>query len=201
MLEESGLIVRLGTWIIKQACRDLRKAREFAPNLRMAVNLSVRQLWQPTLTQQIQQTIQDEGLPPGALELEVTESSMMSDVPRMERMLHEFHDHGFTVAIDDFGTGYSSLARLAFLPVNTLKLDKSFLDDMHKSDMARQLVTTIVQMADNLRLNLVAEGIETDDQLQMLAELQCPLGQGFLFTKPLPFDALVTYLKTPSRLS
>lgn len=195
LLEESGLIVRLGDWIIEQACHDLRKAREFAPELRMALNLSVRQLWQPTLTQQILRTVETQGLPPGALELEVTESSMMSDVPRMERMLHDFHDHGFTVAIDDFGTGYSSLARLAFLPVNTLKLDKSFLDDMYKSHMAEALVTTIVQMASNLDLNLVAEGIETDDQLQMLAGLKCPLGQGFLFTKPLPFEQLVGYLR------
>lgn len=197
VLEESGLIVRLGEWIIEQACVDLSRCREHVPNLRVAINLSVHQLWQTTLTQQIRTIVDENGLPPQALELEVTESSMMSDIPRVEKLLHDFHEEGFTISIDDFGTGYSSLSRLAHLPVNTLKLDKSFLEAVGQDSTSQALVTTIVQLARNLDLSVVAEGIESQQQLQLLTDLNCSFGQGFLFTKPLPLSDLLNYLDHP----
>ena len=139
--------------------------------------------------------IDEEDLPADALVLEITEASMMSDVRRMERILEEFHRSGFHIAIDDFGTGYSSLSRLKALPVTMLKLDKSFLSGLPGHKEGFELVKTIVQMAQNLNLSLVAEGIENLEQVNLLQEMNCPLGQGFFFAMPMSAEDLKAFLR------
>lgn len=194
ILEENGLIIRVGDWIFRRACEDIRHAREHMPELRLSLNLSVRQLWQPSLPARLAEVVRQAGLPPEAVELEVTEASMMSDVKRMEKVLKELRQHGFSLTIDDYGTGYSSMARLLALPVTTLKLDGSFLQAVEHTPNAASMISAVADMTPKLELRLIAEGIENDQQRMLLTRLGCSLGQGYLFTRPMPFEGLMEYL-------
>ncbi|WP_148863714.1 EAL domain-containing response regulator [Marinobacter fonticola] len=200
MLEETGLIIRVGEWALRKACEDLRKAREHLPDLRLSLNLSVRQLWQPSLPARIADMVRQAGLPPEAVELEVTEAAMMSDIARMEKVLQELQQRGFALTIDDYGTGYSSISRLLALPVSTLKLDGSFLRATEDTPSATSMISAIADMTPKLQLRLVIEGVENNRQRDLLTRLGCSLGQGYLFTHPMPFDGLMAYLKKPLTL-
>ncbi|WP_166254637.1 putative bifunctional diguanylate cyclase/phosphodiesterase [Marinobacter salicampi] len=194
VLEETGLIARAGELVFREACRALMECRTVQPDLRLALNLSINQLWQPHILEQIQDITRAEGMPADALVIEITEDSMLRDACKMESMLARLCASGYDVAIDDFGTGYSSLSRLRDMPVAMLKLDKSFLKNVEGQGTSNELVRTIGQMAEALNMRLVAEGIETEAQWRVVRDYNYSFGQGFFFAKPMPVAELKTFL-------
>lgn len=189
--EESGLIVPLGHWIMRQACQQIQIWRQQfpnLPNLQISVNLSGRQFSQPNLVEQIRSVLQDFNLTGNELKLEITESMIIDDVENAIALLQEIKALGLKLSIDDFGTGYSSLSYLHRFPVDTLKIDKSFisrLTDEQDQEKYSQLVHTIVTLGHNLKMNVVAEGLETEEQVNLLKSFNCEYGQGYFFSKPL----------------
>lgn len=183
--EETGLIVPIGSWIIREACRQTAQwQKRFERRLSISVNLSARQLMHPSLTTQVIDTLSESGLTPWQLKLEVTESTVMEHKEKSERVLRELSNLGIRLSTDDFGTGYSSLSYLQQFPLHRMKIDRAFIDRLggdHKSDA---IVKTILMLGENLGIEVVAEGIETVGQLEMLQKLGCKLGQGFLFSRP-----------------
>ena len=194
VLEETGLIAQAGAWAIRRAVLDHRAWAEkglAAP--RVAVNVSPMQLHQKTFVQTVEQMM-SAGLKPAALDLEITESLIMEDIAGNIEKLKAVRALGIEIAIDDFGTGYSSLAYLAKLPVHTLKIDRSFVITMDQDPNAMTLVSTIISLAHSLRLNVVAEGVETESQANTLRLLRCDTMQGYLISKPVPADAIAERL-------
>ena len=194
LLEETGLILDVGAWALKRAAMDHRNWSESGVKPpKIAVNISAIQVRQRDFVKTVEQAIAEA---PGAIDLEITESVVMEDVLSSIKRLNELRRLGVSVAIDDFGTGYSSLAYLARLPVETLKIDRSFVKAMDDDPTARTLVQTIISLAHSLRLQVVAEGVETKQQAEILRDLQCDQMQGYLFSKPLPADAVAKLLQT-----
>lgn len=184
--EETGLIIDLGQWVLEEACCQMREwlvSNPTAGMLKISVNLSSRQFAQPDLIGQIKKALNETGLDPHYLKLEITESVVMENIDTATNILKEIRALGIDLSIDDFGTGYSSLSYLHRFPINTMKIDRSFVMQMHHKENA-EIVRTIVMLADTLRMDVVAEGIETCDQLQQLKELNCAYGQGYHFSKP-----------------
>jgi diguanylate cyclase (GGDEF)-like protein/PAS domain S-box-containing protein len=203
LLEETGLIIEAGAWALRRAALDHRAWAEAGLEpVRVAVNVSGMQLRQGDFLSSVQQAIEAGVKPPG-IDLELTESLIMDDVQANIRKLGAVRDLGVALAIDDFGTGYSSLAYLARLPVQTLKIDRSFVITMVTDPAAMALVQTIISLAHALRLKVVAEGVETEEQANILRLLRCEEMQGYLFSRPLPNDALVSMLqaKLPGSVS
>ena len=189
--EESGLIVDIGHWVIKTACAELNRWRIAGlPEIRMAINISARQLMEEDIVQNILDIIKDYDIPGHCLELEITENAIMDDMDSVVRKLKELSGHDINIAIDDFGTGYSSLSYLHKLPIQTLKIDRTFLKESRFNKGDHTIVNTIVAMAKGLNLNVIAEGVETQTQLDYLREIECTEAQGFLFGKPLPPDVI-----------
>jgi diguanylate cyclase (GGDEF)-like protein/PAS domain S-box-containing protein len=201
LAEETGLIVPIGSWVIHEACREgaLLAKRFPAPEpLTMSVNLSVKQLQSETIVDDVRSALQSTNLVPESLVLEVTETVMMADADVTAQRLEQLKSLGARIAMDDFGTGYSSLGYLSRLPVDILKMDRSFLAP--EGEGATGLAAAIIAIGERLGLEVVAEGIEFEDQIETLQDLGCELGQGFLFAKPMPHRALVRYLaKTLAR--
>jgi EAL domain-containing protein (putative c-di-GMP-specific phosphodiesterase class I) len=194
LLEETGLIHEVGTWALQQAVLDHKGWIERgirAP--RVAVNVSAVQLRQRDFVARVRRDIERGAMPPG-VDLEITESMVMDDVAGNIEKLRAVRDLGLNVAIDDFGTGYSSLAYLAKLPVNSLKIDRSFIITMLEDPNAMTLVSTIISLAHALKLKVVAEGVDAEDQLDPLRLLRCDEMQGYLFSKPLPAEELIAML-------
>jgi diguanylate cyclase (GGDEF)-like protein/PAS domain S-box-containing protein len=184
--EETGLIVPIGDWVIEEVCRQLEEWHEKGMSIYAAINLSARQLWREETVTHITGTIDDYGIAPDSVEIEITESTTMMDPSNVAQILEEMREAGLHVSIDDFGTGYSSLERLKHMPVRTLKIDRSFVDGVPDSERDTNIVTTVIQLASNFRMFSLAEGIETSEQWRFLRELECPLGQGFYFSRPVP---------------
>jgi diguanylate cyclase (GGDEF)-like protein len=189
--EETGLIIPIGEWILKQACQQMQKWQQKFPHhppLTMSVNLSGRQFAQPDLVAQVQRILDEVGLKHNSLKLEITESMMMDDVEAAIDLLKRLKDLGLRLSIDDFGTGYSSLSYLHRFPIDTLKVDQSFvrlMSDGSKQDKYTQIVRTVIMLGHNLALDVIAEGIETPEQMDLLKSLGCEYGQGYWFSKPL----------------
>jgi diguanylate cyclase (GGDEF)-like protein len=194
LLEETGLIFEVGAWALRQAAFDHRRWRKLglaAP--RVAVNVSPVQLRRRDFVESVRKVLDaDTGAPP--VDLEITESLIMEDVKASIEKLEEVRLLGVEVAIDDFGTGYSSLGYLAKLPVQTLKIDRSFIITMLKDPTVMTLVSTIISMAHSLQLKVVAEGVDAEDQAKELERLGCDQMQGYLFSKPVDFDAITVLL-------
>ena len=187
--EESGLIVQVGAWAVGEACRRLRDwdRRNGGPSdFSLAVNLSARELTHPDVVPTVLNAVRRSALNPHRLTIEVTESTAMADRDSGFRALRELHDAGVRIAIDDFGTGYSSLDHLREMPADILKIDRSFVAGMSANSPDTALVAAAIAMGRALEMEVVAEGIETTEQVADLRELGCPLGQGFLFARPLP---------------
>ena len=193
--EDSGLIVEIGEWVIRQALDDLNRWNEGRTvALHVAVNLSVRQIRVGKISQFISRLLSETGMPAGWLELELTESMVMENVHAHIETFHELRKLGVRIAIDDFGTGYSSMSYLKRLPINTLKIDRSFVGDLARDGNDLAIATAIVALGHSLELTVVAEGVETREQAQALAAIGCDIGQGYLYALPMPASRVVQYL-------
>lgn len=200
MAEESNLITEIGEWVLQRVCRDYRNWQDHVPQPgRVSINLSLKQLRQAEFIPRFRSVFDDYGVSPGNFELEITESTLMTDARRMVRLLDELRAMGVHLSIDDFGTGYSSLSALQQFPVGTLKIDESFVRHAVVSREDATLIRTIIEMGRNLDLEVVAEGIETAEQLAYLRQLNCHLGQGRLFGQPMATDDLLKLLLAQAR--
>jgi diguanylate cyclase (GGDEF)-like protein len=197
--EATGLIVPIGRWVLEAACRQMRTWLDLlddglAEHLTMSVNVSARQFQDPGLTLAIAQALASSRISPRCLKLEITESAVMHDAEAAERTLGQLKALGVLLAIDDFGTGYSSLSYLKRFPVDTLKIDRSFVDGLGHDVQDTAIVRSVVALAKTLELQVTAEGVETPGQHAQLRLLGCDLGQGYFFGRPLPADAAQAHL-------
>jgi diguanylate cyclase (GGDEF)-like protein len=195
LLEETRLIVPVGGWVLREACRQGAAWREAGYPVGMAVNVSGRQLDTDQLISDIESALSDSGLDPGALTIEITETTLMSNVEETARRLNQIKQLGVRIAIDDFGTGYSSLAHLQRFPVDALKIDRSFISQLKHNKEGETLIHTLVQLGKALSLETFAEGIEDQQELSLLQEEHCDTGQGFLFARPLDAAATEAFLQ------
>jgi diguanylate cyclase (GGDEF)-like protein/PAS domain S-box-containing protein len=198
VLEVTGLICHVGDWVLTEACRQLRTWKESFPehrNLRISVNVSGRQLLQPDYVQKVADTLTKFGIEPDQIKLEITESVMLVDLDAAQHMFDDLRALGVRIAIDDFGTGYSSMSYLSKLPVDTLKIDRAFINLLGADSTTDGIVRAIIAMASTLGLSVTSEGIETEEQLATLKGLGCDSGQGFLFSKPMSAAGLTQMLK------
>jgi EAL domain-containing protein (putative c-di-GMP-specific phosphodiesterase class I) len=197
LAEETGIIVQLGRWVLEEACRQIKQLQDVYPQdppLSMAVNLSARQLQRTEIVQEVADVLHTTAVDPKSLVLEITETVMMEDMELSIARLRELKELGVELAVDDFGTGYSSLNYIRRFPVDILKVDKSFIDGINEGGEDSALTAAIIELAGILRLQPVAEGIERAEQLERLLELDCDLGQGYYFAKPLDKESLAQLL-------
>lgn len=183
--EESGLMIPLGGWVLRKACREVARWRDQSWDIGLSVNFTARQISAPRFMQSVAEVLEETGLPPEALTLEVKEEVLVEDAGQNVERLSALRDLGVRLAIDDFGTGYASLAHLGRLPVDVIKIDPSFVAGLGQDDTLTLLTRTIVRLGSDLGLIVVAEGIERPEQLELLREMGCPRGQGFLVAKPM----------------
>ena len=194
-LEETGLIVEVGKWVLEEACRQGAKWREAGHEIGMAVNVSARQLDTDELVSEVRDALSHSGLKSGALTLEITETSLMRNAEETARRLVAIKELGVRLAIDDFGTGYSSLAHLQQFPVDALKIDRSFISGLTDNQEGETLLHALVQLGKSLSIETLAEGIEEPRELSLLQAEQCDSGQGFLFARPLDAAATEAFLR------
>jgi diguanylate cyclase (GGDEF)-like protein len=198
--EESGLIIPIGAWVLEQACHQLRHwnlAGRKGPQGSVEVNLSARQIDDPRIVATVEKILARTGLPPECLTLEITESALMQDAASALGVLRALKGLGVLLAIDDFGTGYSSLSYLQRFPLDILKVDRMFVETLGSNAESEEIVSAVINLAHALGLQVVAEGVETTQQLQILRSLGCDLAQGFLFSRPLPAAEVVTAFGLP----
>jgi EAL domain-containing protein (putative c-di-GMP-specific phosphodiesterase class I) len=187
--EETGIIVPMGRWVLETACKQTKRWHDMGFNdLFVAVNISARQLQEPDFEQMVLHIIDESGLPAECLQLEVTESSVIQTPEVCITKMNNLKARGVTFSIDDFGTGYSSLSYLKRFPIDTLKIDRSFVSDAMTNKGDREIIKTIIAMARNLNIDAVAEGVETSEQKAFLASYGCHNMQGYLFAHPVPVD-------------
>jgi diguanylate cyclase (GGDEF)-like protein len=200
LAEQNGTIIAIGEWVLDQACKQLREWHDQGfSELRMAVNLSTVQLHHAELPRVVNNLLQIYRLPPRSLELEVTETGLMEDISTAAQHLLSLRRSGALIAIDDFGTGYSSLSYLKSLPLDKIKIDKSFVQDLIDDDDDATIVRAIIQLGKSLGMQVIAEGVETTEQEAYIISEGCHEGQGYFYSKPLPARELLSYLKQAQR--
>jgi EAL domain-containing protein (putative c-di-GMP-specific phosphodiesterase class I) len=192
--EETGFIVRIGDWVLEQACRALSdwRAQGIQPP-RLSVNISPRQFRQPGLAERIRLILERQGVDAHQIDLEVTESALMDQPDLAARILQELKSMGLGIVIDDFGTGYSSLAYLKTFPIDKLKIDRSFVRDLHTDNSDREITLAVIALSHNLGLKVVAEGVENPEQLEFLKHHHCDSVQGFFYSEPKPAGVFRDY--------
>jgi len=193
--EERGLIVEIGSWVLFTACRQTKIWSDKGLDIKVAVNLSAIQLQQENLSDQVFDVIKQTQIKPQQLELEVTETMLMDNVDIAINTLNRLHSRGISISIDDFGTGYSSLGYLKKLPVDTLKIDRVFITDIMTDGYDKNIVKTIISMAHGLNLMVIAEGVETQDQFDLLQDMACDEIQGYLLSKPVDAESATQLLE------
>jgi EAL domain-containing protein (putative c-di-GMP-specific phosphodiesterase class I)/GGDEF domain-containing protein len=202
VLEQSGMIDEVGLWVLNTACREARAWEDLGlKGLKMAVNLSARQFRDPALNTMIIRTLERHRLAPESLELELTETATMEDAHHTSQLFGELRAMGVSVAIDDFGTGYSSLSYLKKLPFSKLKIDREFVTKLDERRDSHAICTALVALARGLDISVLAEGVETREELDTLRNLGCDMFQGFFFAKPLPAEAFVRTVSDPDWLA
>jgi EAL domain-containing protein (putative c-di-GMP-specific phosphodiesterase class I) len=195
LAEESGLIVGLGEWVVRTACRQAQAWRAAGlPPLTVSVNVSARQFEERRLVERVADALRASGLPPAALELEVTESLLMRDLNQAVGRMRELKAMGVALSIDDFGTGYSSLSALKSFPISTLKIDKSFVRDLAHSADDQAIALAVISLGHRLHLRVIAEGVETEEQRDFLRAHECDEMQGYLFSPPVPAERIAALL-------
>lgn len=200
--EESGLIVPIGNWVLHEACQQVRRWQDtLLGDLRVSVNISSEQIYTDNLMQTVKSALHENGIGAESLELEITESLLMRDVDSTIETLNKFKELGLSISIDDFGTGYSSLSYLTRFPIDTLKIDQSFVRDLHIDSDDAAICAAILAMARKLNLNVVAEGVELEEQLKFLRSHGCNQIQGYLYSKPLPAGDLEQLILSAERAS
>ncbi|BES69590.1 hypothetical protein RE428_06080 [Marinobacter nanhaiticus D15-8W] len=200
--ERSGLIVPIGYWVLEQACDRLREASSLGyPGMVFAVNLSFRQFHDRKMTETIFRIIYNASIDTSLLELELTESAMMHDPDYAQRCLRELNQLGISFALDDFGTGFSSLSNLQHLPISLVKIDKSFVQRLGQSGDAEHIIRAIISLAHSLQMSVVAEGVETEGQLDFLRQQHCDEVQGYYYAKPMPWNELLEFLEARNNLA
>jgi len=190
--EDSRLIIPIGAWVLEQACLQLKQLDQ--PDLMVSVNLSPRQFADPNLLNTIKTAIQNSGLESHRLELEITETALMKNMESGIDTLEQIKALGIMVAIDDFGTGYSSLSQLKNLPTDTLKIDREFIKDITESEDNLVITEVIISVGHKMGLTVIAEGVETNEQLDIITNMKCDMAQGYYFSKPVDLEALHSYL-------
>jgi diguanylate cyclase (GGDEF)-like protein/PAS domain S-box-containing protein len=191
LAEEMGLIEAIGSWVIDEVCRQGRAWRDAGLELDISFNLSPRQLFLDDIVDRIVDPILESEMDPSQVTVEITESTAMTNPDRTLGILHELHARGLRLAIDDFGTGYSSLARLRYMPVDVLKIDRSFVRELDRDEQNASMVSAMVALASNLGMTPLAEGIETENEWRALVERGCERGQGFFFSRPVPAEEIL----------
>jgi EAL domain-containing protein (putative c-di-GMP-specific phosphodiesterase class I) len=198
LAEETGLIIPIGLWVIQEACRQAQAWTELRGEpFEISVNVSMRQFQQRDLVAGVAEVLKVTGLDPAYLKLEITESVMMKEPRATSELLEHLRQLGARLVIDDFGTGYSSLAYLKQFQVDTLKIDKAFVDGLASDPQDVSIVGAIIQLAASFRMKVTAEGIETLEQARILRDLGCDLAQGYFFARPLPPEAMLEFLDRP----
>lgn len=197
MAEETGLIAPLGEWVLRRGLADLVDLRRSTaiPDLRLSVNVSAQQVMQAGFTEMVHQALAENRLAPTALQIEITEEVFLQDLSTSRDTLESLHASGITLAVDDFGTGYSALSYFKRMPIDLLKIDKSFIHDMFLRDRDLQLVGAVVSLAHGLGMRVVAEGVETEEQRAHLQLIGCEYLQGFLLARPMRKDDLAPFLR------
>lgn len=196
VLEETGMVVEVGEWAIREACMQHRRwIEEGLPPVRVAVNLSARQLREISFVSVLRRVLDETGVGPEGIEIEITESMIMSDADTSIAALKELHELGVHVAMDDFGTGYSSLSYLRKFPIDTIKIDRTFVSEITSNSDDAEIIRTIISMGQTLNKGIVAEGVETEDQLALLNEYKCDQVQGYLISRPVPGEDLMDLLR------
>ena len=201
--EETGLILQLGNWVLWQSCHQLnfwQTQQLVSSDFFVSINLAAAQFAEPNLVQQIDAVIAETQIAPECLKLEITESTILENTEASERVFQNLRDRQIEISIDDFGTGYSSLCYLSLFPINTLKIDQSFLRTVEDNARKRRLLTAIVNIGDTMDMTLVAEGIETPQQLSLVRSLGCQLGQGYLFSAPINVQNMNHFLTNQTRV-
>ena len=193
LAEELGLIEAIGDWVVDEVVYQARAWRDLGIDLEIGFNLSPRQFWQPDLAGRILSQITEGGVDPAKIVVEVTESSAMIDPDRAQEILWELHGGGLRIAIDDFGTGYSSLSRLRDVPIDLLKIDRSFVSGVDADPQAASIVSAFIELALGLGMTTLAEGIETRGELDLLVARGCEMGQGYLFSRPVPPEEIIAF--------
>lgn len=202
MLEETGLIIPVGEWVIRKVCETLKSWEDnHLAVVPIAINLSARQLQVKGLAKIVKQILEEYGINPALLELELTESVLMIEPESAVEILREIKSYGIGLSVDDFGTGYSSLAYLKRFPIDTLKIDRMFIKDITSNHEDAAITRAVIVLAHELDLNVIAEGVETVDQLEMLVEHGCDHIQGYLFSKPVTRDACAAMIKSSRTLA
>jgi EAL domain-containing protein (putative c-di-GMP-specific phosphodiesterase class I) len=204
LAEETGLIVPVGEWVLSEALRQISRWRRRYPmtgDYSLSVNLSARQLASPDLVAAVAGALASSAVPASSVYLEITETTLLSQVASNLDTLRSLRDLGVHLAVDDFGTGYSSLSYLRQLPIDSLKIDRSFIDGLGRDSHDTAIVEAVIGLAKVLDLDVVAEGVETQSQLELLREMGCRSGQGFLFSEPLASDDMERFLTAAAAAS
>lgn len=196
--EQSGLVVPIGAWVIKEACKTAAKWQKNGQKVRMAVNVSGAQFYQGDLVSHVSKVLQETGLAPENLEMEVTESVFMDDVNHTVKILQDLHSLGVELAIDDFGTGYSSLSYLRMFPIDHLKIDQSFTRNALNNPDDAAIAKTIISLGRSLNLRVIAEGVETKDHEDFLLHEGCDEVQGFRYSKAIPSEEFSSFIESYS---
>jgi EAL domain-containing protein (putative c-di-GMP-specific phosphodiesterase class I) len=191
LAEEMGLIEAIGGWVVEEICRQDAEWRAAGLSLDISFNLSPRELWQADPVERIVGQLTEAGMEPSRVTVEITESAAMNDPDRIIDLLARFHEKGLRLAIDDFGTGYSSLSRLRYMPVDVLKIDRSFVREVNSDPQSASMVSAIIALATNLGMESLAEGIETEAEWRFLADRSCMFGQGYFFSRPVPAEQIL----------